>query len=596
MTRSLCKIARDYSVLTFLVLFTQIPSVYAQQATAFATDDPPVMSGEPMDGPSPGMSMHDMMRGPNTTALYPTMINSSKPTPKERERMVREAQRWTAGGITLLTEGAEALTEATGNADVARMRTASTRIGEGLSRLESGLSTRQALAGGEAPSAEALRWFKSQLNLTAEPEARQQQFFWGMTPLNFFICLLMLVSIGLALAIYLLRMRRAYHLLERMEASRATAVDSPQRDINLDAAGATAGSEGLLPIRRKKLCRLRVARIYPETPDVKTFRFVSCDHGPIPFSYLPGQFLTLTLPVEDSSIKRSYTISSSPTQGYYCEISVKREQQGIGSRYLHDVLKEGDTLDVRGPSGKLTFTGAESDSIVLIGGGIGITPMMSVARALADMGWKGEIILIICCSDSDHFIFGADLERLQERNSNLRVLVAMSTLQEDLPNHHRGRLSKECLLDWIPDISSRSRIHLCASPQLMDAIQLMLADLGVASDSIKTESFGSQEKPHARERVQSIQESDRSEATVEFKLSGKSTTIQGDETILEAAERMGVDMNYSCRVGGCGECSVKIISGEVDMDVDDALEPNEKAAGIILACQARPTTNVIIEA
>jgi ferredoxin-NADP reductase len=71
---------------------------------------------------------------------------------------------------------------------------------------------------------------------------------------------------------------------------------------------------------------------------------VSCDRGPIPFSYLPGQFLTLTLPVEGNPIKRSYTISSSPTQGYYCEISVKREQFGAGSRYLHDVLHEGDTL------------------------------------------------------------------------------------------------------------------------------------------------------------------------------------------------------------------------------------------------------------
>jgi ferredoxin-NADP reductase len=126
---------------------------------------------------------------------------------------------------------------------------------------------------------------------------------------------------------------------------------------------------------------------------------VSCDGGPIPFSYLPVQFLTLTLPVEDILVKRSYTISSSPTRGYYCEISVKREQHGVGSRYLHDVLQEGNTIEVRGPSGRLTFTGKEADSIVLIGGGVGITPLMSVTRALADMSWKGEIILVISCSE-----------------------------------------------------------------------------------------------------------------------------------------------------------------------------------------------------
>ncbi len=130
----------------------------------------------------------------------------------------------------------------------------------------------------------------------------------------------------------------------------------------------------------------------------------------------------------------------------------------------------------------------------------------------------------------------------------------------------------------------------------MDALKLMLADLGVASDYIKTESFGSLEKPHAREEVQSTQASDRPVTTVNFQLSAQSTNIEGDETILEAAERIGVDMNYSCRVGSCGECSVKIISGDVEMEVEDALEPGDKAANIILACQARPASNVIIEA
>jgi len=130
----------------------------------------------------------------------------------------------------------------------------------------------------------------------------------------------------------------------------------------------------------------------------------------------------------------------------------------------------------------------------------------------------------------------------------------------------------------------------------MDAIKLMLTDLGVPSDYIKTESFGSKEKPQAREDVLSTQTSDRPVTTVEFQLSAKSTTIEGDETILEAGERIGVDMNYSCRVGSCGECSVKIISGDVEMEVEDALEPVDKTNNIILACQARSISNVVIEA
>jgi len=553
-------------------------------------------------GSSPGRSMSQMMRGPSSTEFYPTLINISEPDPVERERLERRAEQWVSEGISLLSEGAAALSEATQRNDVRTMEQAGATIGQGLSQLKNGLAARRALESGEPPPQVALEWFKTQLNLLpAQMDSRDTRIL-GMTPFQAFLCTFMTVAIGLSLTVYVLRMRRAFHLIDRIVAGskgeEVAASTSTERSAT-PASTPTEASEGLLPLKRKKLCRLRVARIYPETPDVKTFRFVSCDRGPIPFSYLPGQFLTLMLPIEGNPTKRSYTISSSPAQGYYCEISVKREDRGLGSRYLHDVLKEGDTLDVRGPSGKFTFTGKESDSIVLIGGGVGITPLMSVTRALADMGWKGEICLVVGCSDPEHFLFGAELERLKERNPNLHVFVAMSALKEDLSGFHRGRITKDLLLEWVPDIAARPRIHLCASPRMMDAVKQMLADLGVPSERIKTESFGSQEKPATRARVRAAQsnaELGQPAATLAFQRSAKSTTAQGDETVLEAAERIGVEMNYSCRVGNCGECSVRLISGEVKMDVEDALEPGDKAAGIILGCQARPTSNVVVEA
>ena len=562
--------------------------------------------GEMMQGPSPGMSMSQTMRGPRSTEFYPTLINISEPDPVERKRLERRAEQWTSEGIALLSEGAVALSESTQRDDVRAMEQASATIRQGLSQLKNGLSARRALESGEPPPQVALEWFKTQLNLLPVQMDSKDARILGMTPFELFLCTLMIAAIGLSLAVYVLRMRRATDLIERIAAGSmgeegvpATAAEPSANAAPTSTSTPTEAPEGLLPIRRKTLCRLRVVRIYPETPDVKTFRFVSCDRGPIPFSYLPGQFLTLMLPIEGNPTKRSYTISSSPAQGYYCEISVKREDQGLGSRYLHDVLKEGDTLDVRGPSGKFTFTGKESDSIVLIGGGVGITPVMSVTRALADMGWRGEICLVVGCSDPEHFLFGAEIERLKERNPNLRVFVAMSALKEDLSGFHRGRITKDLLLEWLPDIAARPRIHLCASPRMMDAVKQMLADLGVPSERIKTESFGSQEKPATRaiaRAAQSKAEPGQPAAALAFRRSARSTTVQGDETVLEAAERIGVELNYSCRVGECGECSVRLISGEVKMDVEDALEPEDKAAGIILGCQARPTSNVVVEA
>jgi ferredoxin-NADP reductase len=561
---------------------------------------------ETMHGPSPGMSMSQMMRGPSSTEFYPTLIRTPEPDPVERKRLERRAEQWISEGRSLLSDGADALSESTRRDDVPGIEQAGAVIAQGLSRLKSGLAARGALESGEPPPLVAQEWFKTQLNLLPTQMEPKGARVLGMTPFQLFLCTLMILAIGVSLTVYVQRMRRASHLIERIVAGSAGEEGVPETatERRVDATPPPASAQievsgGMLPIKRKKLCRLRVARIYPETPDIKTFRFISCDRGPIPFSYLPGQFLTLSLPIEGNPTKRSYTISSSPAQGYYCEISVKREDRGLGSRYLHDVLREGDTLEVRGPSGKLTFTGKEADSIVLIGGGVGITPMMSVTRALADMGWGGEITLVVACSDVEHFLFGAEIERLKARNPNLNVRVAMSALEEDHSDFHRGRITKDLLEKWLPDIAARPRIHLCASPGLMEAVKQMLADLGVLSERIKTESFGSQEKPIARASVRATQPKAapiESASAVEFQRSAKSTAIQAGESVLEAAERIGVEMNYSCRVGSCGECAVRLISGEVKMEVEDALVPADKDAGIILGCQAHPISNVVVEA
>jgi hypothetical protein len=145
--------------------------------------------------------------------------------------------------------------------------------------------------------------------------------------------------------------------------------------------------------REKWRGTLKVCRIFDEATSVKTFRLAAQDRLDLPFTYFPGQFLTLSASIDGETVRRSYTIASSPTQAHYVSVTVKREDQGVFSRFLHDSIKEGDTLDVSGPNGKFTFSGSEAESIVLIAGGVGITPMMSVIRYLADIGWSKPIYL-----------------------------------------------------------------------------------------------------------------------------------------------------------------------------------------------------------
>ncbi len=174
--------------------------------------------GNEAQGPSPGKSMSQMMRGPSSTEFYPTLMNVSEPDPVERERLERRAEQWASEGIALLSEGAAALAEATQRDDVRAMEQAGATIGQGLSQLKNGLAARRALESGEPPPHVALDWFKTQLNLLPAQMDSKATRILGMTPFELFVCTLMIAAIGMSLTVYVLRMRRASHLIERIVA------------------------------------------------------------------------------------------------------------------------------------------------------------------------------------------------------------------------------------------------------------------------------------------------------------------------------------------------------------------------------------------
>ncbi len=608
--------------------------------------------GGMMGGKGGGMmdGMMKKMGAPKPKEMYPKLMDLPDLPLEERAQIEQEAHQRMLEGTALLSEGLDELSIAASNDDFASMQIATAKMREGLSRFESGLAANRALGEGKSPRNVALTWFKREMNLLPPASASVGFRFFGMTLFHTLIMLLLVLFTAIMIWMYFFKMRRAAALLEKLTAAKpgatvasdtsvtaapsgdskpstpqsapsAATVSSPEATSASAVADCCAESavdceseketsdrpeisQGLLRVSKRKLCRLRVARVHRETDDVKTFRLVACHGGSLPFSYLPGQFLTVTMPVGDKKIRRSYTISSSPTQGFYCEITVKRENRGDGSRYLHDKIKEGNTLEVKAPSGKFVFTGEETDSVVLIAGGVGITPMMSITRALTDMEWAGEIHFIVACRTPDHFIFKEELKSLQQRYSNLHVHVAMSRIEKEVDGYHAGRLSKEKLAEWVPDITSKW-IHLCGAPKMMESTKAMLAELGVPKENIHSENFGSQKKPAkkttppkeaASPDSTDASKSNKATASVHFATSDKKTPLEPDETILEAAERIDVDIDNSCRTGMCGVCAVKLLAGQVTMETDDALDDDDKAAGIILACQAKSTGDVSVEA
>ncbi|WP_232020520.1 2Fe-2S iron-sulfur cluster-binding protein [Methylocaldum marinum] len=336
---------------------------------------------------------------------------------------------------------------------------------------------------------------------------------------------------------------------------------------------------------------LTVSEIIDVARHVKTFRLVNPDGGPIPFDYLPGQFLSLDIEPWSIPTRRSYTIASTPTWRDRIEITVKREEHGLASRWLHDELKPGDSLKLLAPNGNFVFTGSEAESIVLIGGGVGITPLMSVVRYLSERRWPGEIYLILSFRKPSDYIFRDEIDLLQSRNPRLEVRVSMTDPKGEVWSGPTGRIDKAFLQDAVPNIPART-VHVCGPPPMMDAIKVALIELGVPKTRIKTEAFGTVRRdPSAK-----VPGSGAAGGHVYFQRSQVDVPVPVGATVLDAADAAEVHIESACRSGTCGLCSVKLVSGQVHMAVDEALTEEEKTDGYILACQAEIEADVEIDA
>ncbi|MBV8756302.1 MAG: ferric reductase-like transmembrane domain-containing protein [Deltaproteobacteria bacterium] len=338
---------------------------------------------------------------------------------------------------------------------------------------------------------------------------------------------------------------------------------------------------------------LVLARIFDETHDVKTFRFVNPDGGKLPFEHISGQYLNLKLNIDGKRVNRSYTIASSPTRQHYCEISVKRAQ--LASKWIHENWREGMRIQIGAPSGKFFFAGHESERVVLIAGGVGITPMMSITRSLTDRGWKGDIYLVFSVRKKQDVIFAEELRYLKARYPNLHVVLTLSNDPDVEWDGERGQITRELLEKHIPNFK-RGPVLLCGPDPMMTAMRKLLVGMGIPDAEIHQEAFlapppMSLEEAAAAEAVEVADT-----ATINFAKSGKTAEATRDQTVLEIAEENGIAIPFECRSGICGQCKTKLVSGKVAMDTQDALSPNDRAKGLILACQARCAKDIVLDA
>ncbi len=353
--------------------------------------------------------------------------------------------------------------------------------------------------------------------------------------------------------------------------------------------------------------RLVCNKIIRETHDVKTFCFISADE-PLFFMQKPGQFISLELPIDGKKVVRSYTISSSPSRPSYVSVTVKRVKGGLVSNWLHDNLKVGDEIGANGPHGKFNCFDVPAKKMLLISGGSGITPMMSITRWACDTGSDADIVFLHNAQSPRDLIFEDELKLLSAQNPNVRLALCVSKTQDMPWGGFIGRFCAKSLALIAPDFHERA-IFVCGPEPYMEAVHHVVQSVGFDMKNYFSESFGgappAAAKP-AHEAPATTASAPAEVATakpkpsagqncIKFKQQNKEVTYGEDDTVLDVAENADIEIEYSCRAGNCGTCKVLKLEGEVEMDESGGITSDEIAGGYILACTAKPKGRLVVD-
>jgi ferredoxin-NADP reductase len=327
--------------------------------------------------------------------------------------------------------------------------------------------------------------------------------------------------------------------------------------------------------------RLRVLSVRQETPDALSIVI----ERPAGLVYQAGQFLTLVLPLDGGEVRRSYSLSSSPLDGGPLVITVKQVEGGLASRWLHRNVRPGAVLRVRGPSGNFTFAPADPiRRLVLVGGGSGITPLMGILRTALVSCPELPVHLLFANRSATDVIFRAELDQLAAAHPRLTVRHVLEAGGDGV-GCGQGRVTAADLEAALGGEVAGSRVYLCGPEGMMSAAEAGLASLGLAPHQLKTERFVTVRRPVG----------EASGRLYQLRVGAKRVEVSGARTLLESATEARIDLDFSCTMGGCSACKARLVEGEVVMDEPNCLSEDERAAGLILTCVARPVSDVVIE-
>jgi ring-1,2-phenylacetyl-CoA epoxidase subunit PaaE len=347
---------------------------------------------------------------------------------------------------------------------------------------------------------------------------------------------------------------------------------------------------------------LRVKKVEKETEDCVSVEFDIPSELKAVFQFQQGQNITIKKVLNGKEFRRNYSICTSPFDNKL-KVAVKKVEGGLFSTWAYENLKAGDVLEVLPPTGKFytALHPAQKKNYVAFAAGSGITPILSIIKTTLITEPQSSFTLVYGNRTKASIIFKEELEALKDRFiDRFRVYHILSREKMDSPiNYGRIDLEKlDLLFDKIIDIKKSDDFFLCGPEEMIFCIQGYLAGKGVRADKIHFELFTVPgQKQTIISRQPSTQTNEGPKAQVSIKVDGilfDFDLAYESESILDAALKQGADLPYACKGGVCTTCKAKLLEGEVSMDVNWGLEPDEVEKGFVLTCQSHPQSETVV--
>ena len=338
--------------------------------------------------------------------------------------------------------------------------------------------------------------------------------------------------------------------------------------------------------------KLNISEIKRETSEAVSIVFNVPNELKDNYKFVAGQYLNLKLTLDGQEIRRAYSICSSPESGEL-RISVKAVKNGVFSQFANTQLKVGDTLEIGTPEGKFTFEPnfEKQKNYAAFAAGSGITPVLSIVKSMMVSEPKSTFVLVYGNKSPEQTIFYNDLHELMLNNVG-RFFVHYVYSQSKVDNENFGRIDKSIVnlvLNNKHKEKEFDKFYLCGPEAMINSVSEVLKEHNVADKNIKFELFTT------TKTEKEIATSSTGHTKVSMMVDGDFAEFEMSQkqTILEAALKNGIDAPYSCQGGICSSCLCRITQGTAEMKKNSILTDSEVASGLVLSCQAVPTSSEI---